>query len=367
MWTISDNMNWDHLEAQFGWVKRMRDVPQDAIHHAEGNVAIHTKMVLEALEQLDEFKQLQPQEQNILRASALLHDVEKFSTTIGEPDGRITAPGHARRGAQTTRSILYRDIATPFAIREQVAALVRYHGLPLWLLEKKDPLKELVKASLEVNTQWLSMLARADALGRTCSDPHDLLYRLDCFDEFCREHACWGNARAFTSDHARMHYLLHEDAYVEYVPFDQPVAEVVMMSGLPGAGKDSYIKKHFRDMPVVSLDGIREEMDIDPTDKSGNGQAIQEAKERARVLLRKQQGFVWNATNTTRQMRTQLIELFMTYKAAVRIVYIEAPYQSLFSQNRNRDAVVPAAAIERLIDKLEVPVLWEAHRVEYIL
>lgn len=366
MWTISENMNWNYLEDQFDWVKRMQDVPQDSIHHAEGNVAVHTQMVLEALEQLDEFKQMQLQDQEIMRASALLHDVEKFSTTVIEPDGRITAPGHARKGAQTTRGILYRDIATPFSIREQVTALVRYHGLPLWLLEKNDPLKQLVKASMEVNTQWLTLLARADALGRTCSDPDDLLYRLDCFEEFCREHDCWGNARSFSSAHARMHYLLHEDAYVDYVPFDTPVTEVVLMSGLPGAGKDSYVKKHFRDMPVISLDGIREEMDIDATDKSGNGQVIQEAKERARTYLRKQKGFVWNATNTTRQMRTQLIELFMTYKAAVRIVYIETPYQSLFNQNRNREEVVPAAVIERLIDKLEVPVLWEAHDVEYV-
>ncbi len=365
MWSITNNKDWVSLEQEFHWVKQMHDVPQDAIHHAEGNVAIHTRMVLEELQALEAFNQLSPQEQEVLWAAALLHDVEKFSTTVVEPDGRITAKGHAKKGALRTRQILYREVVTPFNTREQVTALVRYHGLPIWLLEKQDPLKEIVKVSLEVNTQWLALLARADALGRICADKNDLLYRIDCFEEFCREHNCWGQAREFSSGHARMHYLLRDDAYINYQPFDAPATSVVLMSGLPGAGKDNYIRKHFKDMAVISLDDIRREMKASPTDKSANGQVIQAGKEMARVFLRKQHPFVWNATNTTRQMREQLIELFMTYKAAVSIVYVEAPYQQLFSQNRNREEVVPAAVVERLIDKLEVPAPWEAHQVNY--
>lgn len=365
MWTLSENKDWAFLEGQFHWVKQMRNVPQDPVHHAEGNVAVHTQMVLDALEQQQSFLQLSAQEKEILWAAALLHDVEKFSTTVTEPDGSITAKGHARKGALRTRQILYREVPAPFAIREQVAALVRYHGLPLWIFDKKEPLKEAVRAGLEVNMQWLALLARADALGRICADQNDLLYRIDCFEELCRENGCWEQPRAFSSAHARMHYFEREDAYIDYTPFESPEFEVVLMSGLPGAGKDSYIRRHFKDMPVISLDTLREEMDVDATDRSGNGQVIQAAKELARTHLRKRSGFVWNATNTTRQMRTQLIELFTTYKAAVKIIYVEVPYANLFSQNRNREEVVPAIVLERLIDKLEVPALWEAHEVEF--
>lgn len=365
MWSLATNKDWTALEQQFTWVRQMHTVPQDGVHHAEGNVSVHTQMVLQELQMLPAYEALSPQEQEILWASALLHDVEKFSTTVIEPDGSITAKGHAKKGALRARQILYREVTAPFIIREQVAALVRYHGLPLWLLEKQDPVKQIVRASLEVNTRWLALLARADALGRICADKNDLLYRIDCFEEFCREHNCWGQPRTFSSAHARMHYLVREHGYIDYQPFDSPASEVVLMSGLPGAGKDSYIKKHFKDVPVVSLDDIRKEMKVAPTDKSGNGQVIQAGKELARTFLRKQLPFVWNATNTTRQMREQLIDLFMTYKAAVKIVYVEAPYQQLFSQNRNREEVVPAAVVERLIDKLEVPAPWEAHEVTY--
>jgi len=365
MWTISENKQWANLESRFDWVNRMKEVPQDPRYHAEGDVAIHTQMVLKALQNEATFQKLSAQDREILWAAALLHDVEKYSTTVYETDGSITSNGHARKGAQFARQLLYFNEPAPFAIREQIVGLVRYHGLPIWLFEKSDPLKVLVKASMEVNLEWLCLLARADMLGRICNDQEEMLYRIACFEEYCKENQCWGNARRFESNQAQMYYMQNEDAYLDYIPFETPEAEVILMCGLPGAGKDSYIKAHYNDWPIISLDGIRNEKGISPTDKVGNGRVIQEAKERARVFLRKQQSFVWNATNTTSQMRMQLIDLFLTYKAKVNIVYIEVPYHSLHNQNKNRDAVVPAGVIDKLVRKLEVPALWEAHNVVY--
>jgi putative nucleotidyltransferase with HDIG domain len=365
MWAISENKDWPSLESKFEWVSRMAGVPQDAIYHAEGDVAVHTQMVLDALSAQSAYHQLQPREQEILWAAALLHDLEKYSTTVIEPDGRITSNGHARKGAMTARQILYREVPAPFVTREEIVGLVRHHGLPLWVFEKPDPVKALIMASLEVNTEWLALLARADVLGRTCADQQEMLFKVDCFEAFCREQNCWGTARGFETTEAQMYYIQHEDAYPDYVPFDTPVFEVILMSGLPGAGKNTFISKHFKDLPIVSLDDIRVERGISPTDKTGNGQVIQEAKEQARILLRKQTGFVWNATNTTRQMRQQLVDLFCTYKAKVKIVYVEVPYTHLHRQNKSREAAVPDAVLEKLIDKLEVPAKWEAHAVEY--
>ena len=120
MWTFSENKNWTVLEAQFNWVKRMQGVAQDKRYHAEGDVAIHTQMVLAALQNEPAFKQLPIQEQEILWTAALLHDVEKYSTTVFEPDGSITSNGHARKGAQFARRMLYLDGTVPFTIREQI-------------------------------------------------------------------------------------------------------------------------------------------------------------------------------------------------------------------------------------------------------
>ncbi|NSL91050.1 AAA family ATPase [Chitinophaga sp. Mgbs1] len=367
MWQITDNTNWKHLEDTFEWVRVMQEVPQDVRHHAEGNVAVHTQMVLAALEQLPAYQALPPQEQAILWAAALLHDVEKYSTTAIHPDGSITAAGHARKGEMRVRQILYRDIPTPFAIREQIAALVKYHGLPLWIFEKPDPQRALITASLNADTRLLALLARADILGRICADQADLLYRLDCFEELCRENECWGQPRPFASAHARSHYLLHEHAAADYVPYGQPAAQVILMSGLPGAGKDTYIQRHYKQWPLISLDNIRREMKISPDDKSGNGIVIQAAKALAREHLRAGRSFVWNATNITRQLRAQLISLFTQYHAAVTIIYVEVPASILLQQNRQREEIVPHAVMQRLISKLEVPGREEGGEVVYIV
>src|SRR6476620_1065699 len=186
MWTLTANKDWSYLRQSFDWVREMEGVPQDLIHHAEGDVAIHTRMVLEALLSLEGFQALPPQESEIVWAAALLHDVEQSSTTFREDDGSITAKGHAKKGALTTRLLLYTQISTPFNIREQVVNLVRYHGLPLWAIEKPNPAKAVIEASMVVNTKWLSLLARADALGRICQDQQDLLYRIGLFEALCQ-------------------------------------------------------------------------------------------------------------------------------------------------------------------------------------
>jgi putative nucleotidyltransferase with HDIG domain len=365
MWTLTKNKTWESLSSTFSWVADMSGVPQDAIHHAEGDVSIHTQMVLRELTTLPEYVQLSEQDREILWTAALLHDVEKRSTTIIGPDGRVSSPNHAKKGMYSARGILYREVPTDFFLREQIAKLVRYHGLPIWLFGKPDPHRAAIEASLQINLRWLAMLANADMLGRICADQADMLYRVDCFREICMELECYDKPRAFQTDTARITYFNKKDSPIEYIPFEEPEYTVVLMVGLPGSGKDTFVRKHYPDWPVVSLDSLRVEMDVSYGDSTGSGHVIQAAKEKAKKYLRKKQSFVWNATNITRQMREQLIDLFFTYKARVRIEYIEVPYRVLMQQNKNREAVVPSAAIERMIDRLDIPILTEGHEVNY--
>ncbi|MBT1689924.1 AAA family ATPase [Dawidia soli] len=365
-WTITKNKEWSHLEQTFPWVADMQHVPQDAVHHAEGNVAIHTRMVLQALQAAAQYQALPPQQQQILWAAALLHDVEKRSTTQQE-GSHITAPGHARRGERTARAVLYTQVPAPFAIREQVAALVRYHGLPLWAMEKPDPVKSLLEASLRVQMPLLALLAEADARGRICADQQDLLDRVELFRAFCDEQQCWQTPRRFADGLARFTYFRKENGSPEYIPYDDLKGEVIMLSGLPGMGKDTFLKKHYPGLPVVSLDDIRRRHKLKPEDTSATGWAVQQAKLQAREYLRQGQPFAWNATNITRSLRTQWIDLFVSYKARVRLVYIEVPYNDWLRQNNNREHAVPHAALMHLLQKLEIPAPHEAHEVVYVV
>lgn len=362
-------IDWTTIESEYDWFQDMQEIPQDPEWHAEGNVQIHTKMVAEALVNLAEYQALEEQEKQVLFAAALLHDIEKRSTTTTKMiDGRerIVSPNHAKRGEYVSRNMLYREWGVPFKVREEICKLVRHHSLPIWAIEKPDPIKAVITASTVLNTKLVAMLAKADVLGRICQDAEEILLKIDLFEELCRQNNCWGTPYPFASNYGRFLYLNRDEMAPIYEPFNDLKFEVVMLSALPGSGKDTYIQQNL-DLPMVSLDAIRRANKISPTDKRGNGKVIQLGKEQAKVYMRAKQSFVFNATNLTTDVRSKWISLFSEYGGRVRIVYLEVPYKKLLQQNRNREHVVPLLAVERMIRRLEVPVVREAHSVEWLV
>jgi predicted kinase len=83
--------------------------------------------------------------------------------------------------------------------------------------------------------------------------------------------------------------------------------------------------------------------------------------------MRKHRDFVWNATNITVQLRKQLIDLFTSYGGEVTIVYVEVPHKTMITQNASREDEVPRKVIDRMINKLEIPNLIEAHNITYFV
>jgi predicted kinase len=374
---INQPIDWTAMEATYDWLQAMRNVPQDAIWHAEGDVFVHTKMVVSELLQLPEFQVLSEQEKHLLVTAALMHDIEKRSTTTTEIiDGkeRIVSPKHAKKGEFTAREILYKGlinqdfatIETPFEIREEIAKLVRHHGAPLWAISQENPQKYVITRSLEVNTKLVAILAKADVLGRICGDVEEMLLRIDLFKELCLENDCWGKAKDFNSNYGRYLYLNKPEIAPDYKPYNDLKSTVYIMSALPGSGKDTYIQKHL-ELPILSLDDIRRANNIEPTDKKKNGWVIQQAKEQAKIYLRSRTDFVFNATNITKEMRQKWISLFTDYKAKVQIIYIEVPFKTLKKQNHNRTYKVPFDVIEKMVGKLEIPTLEEAHEIQYVV
>jgi predicted kinase len=367
---LGQAIDWEDLTHSYPWIADMREVPQDPIWHAEGDVYTHTQMVVSALIDLPEFQSLSDQDKHILVSAALFHDIEKRSTTREEEiEGRvrIIAPRHAKKGEFTAREILYRDMNTPFDIREQICKLVRLHGLPLWSIEKEQPNKEVIYASMVVNTEHLAMLAKADVLGRICEDTDELLYKIELFKELCKDNDCFGKAKHFASNYGRFLYFNKAQSAPDYQPFDDLMCTVTVMCALPGSGKDTYIKNHLKGLPELSLDNIRRLHKIAPTDKKKNGKVIQMAKEQAKSFLRAKTSFVFNATNISTEMRSRWISLFTDYKARVKIVYLEVPYKTLRRQNANRAYPVPQAVVDQMIHKLEIPTVKEAHDIEWII
>jgi len=352
---------WDEMDREYPFIRALAGCPQDPVYHAEGDVWIHTHMVCQELAALHAWRGLPEDERRLLFAAAVLHDVAKPECTR-ILDGRISSRGHSRRGAIMARNLLWR-MHVPFAEREQVAALIRFHQTPYFLIDRPDARRLAIEVSQTARCDLLALLAEADVRGRVCDDRQRLLDNVALFVEQVSEMGCLGAPWEFASDHARVLFFLDENRIPEAPAHEAFRAEVILLSGLPGSGKDHYLRTHLGDWPAVSLDDLREELGIDPDDTQG--QVINEARERARGLLRQGRSFVWNATNLTRQLRRLPLELFAAYQARLRIVYLEVPPGTLFEQNRQRTRVVPARVMQRMLDRWEVPDLTEAHTVEY--
>ena len=108
--------DWDAIWSLWPELAALDDCPQDPIHHAEGDVGIHTRMVVEALVSDNEWQSLPPIEQSYVFWAAVLHDVGKPAVTKHEDDGRISSRGHSRVGASIARQCLTSALMGPNSV-----------------------------------------------------------------------------------------------------------------------------------------------------------------------------------------------------------------------------------------------------------
>lgn len=346
--------------------------PQDARHHAEGDVWTHTQMVAHSLTEDGFWRALDGPLRAVVFASALLHDVGKPGTTRIE-DGRLTSRGHSRRGEGLARVALWRA-GMPFAVREHICRLVRHHQVPFFALDRADAESHALRLSLELRLDALAILAIADARGRRCAVPGErerLMEAVSLWREFCSELGVLARPRRFATAHTRVVWLEDLEAHgrttrhPDLAAHDDTGADVLVMSGLPGSGKDTWLRNQRPDLPVVSLDGIRTQLGLAPGET--NGRVIATARDAARGYLRTGTSFAWNATNVSRRIRSQVVRLCRDYRARVTIIYVETGCAERARRNAGRPHVVPAAAIERMLEQWSVPGPDEAHDVKYVI
>jgi predicted kinase len=341
------------------WCRAMADCQQDAGWHSEGDVWSHTKMVCAQLPQLEEWTALSPHERTVLTFAALFHGSGKpFTSQVDSNSGRVTSPKHARRGEQLTRSVL-RGLECDLTTREQIARLVRYHGRPAFLLEKSDPDHEVVSLSWLASNKLLYLFALADTRGRQTAEMARPEENLHFWKVVAEENDCFEQPYQFANDHARFLFYRRREPNLHYVPFEDYRCTVTLMSGLPGGGKDTWLAANRPDLPVVSLDEVRGELNVEPTDNQG--EVVQLGRERCRQLLRAGRSFAFNATNLLRQTRQRWIDLFADYNARIEIVYVEPQFSAILVQNKRRERPVPESVIRELVAKCEPPTWAEAH------
>jgi len=361
--------DWADCCEAFPRLRALETTPQSPRYHAEGNVGIHTRMVLDALVASPEYADADPARREVLFLAALLHDLCKPETTVVDPvTGDIGQPGHSRRGAVDVRALLWRAGA-PFHAREAICRIVAAHQVPFFAFDsRRGESAEFIarKLSWGVPLRDLVAVARADMQGRLCESLEDQRARLDdiaLFEQLAREDGCWDGPRAVASAHTRVMYARGAPLHLDTPLFQPAGSAVTVLCGLPASGKDTWVARHAKGLDVVSFDDAKAELGL--RHGQNDGLAAHHAIDKAKALLRRHAPFVWNATHLSEQMRTKTLDLLVAYDAAVTLVYLEVPPAVLFQRNGKRDTTLRQKDLERMLHRWEVPLPWEAHDVRY--
>ncbi|MEO7659696.1 MAG: HD domain-containing protein [Pyrinomonadaceae bacterium] len=143
-------------------------VPQEAEWHPEGDVDVHTLMVVdEARKLIDE---LDHPRQVAVMLGALAHDFGKPPTTEFI-DGKMRSRGHDEAGVEPTLTFLDTlgvNSLSGFDVRNQIVQLVRYHLKPGEYYKAKSPVGDgaFRRLARKVEPDLLYRVAKADSLGR---------------------------------------------------------------------------------------------------------------------------------------------------------------------------------------------------------
>lgn len=368
------NIDWSGLEeVLLPFVASLSRTEQNPLYHGEGDVWTHTRNVCEALITLDSYQGLSAPQREAVFLAALLHDVGKIPTTRWE-DGRWKSPNHALVGSKMARRFMWQTLGLCGSgekqrFRETVCGLIRYHAFPPNAIDDPEGRRKLLSIAANgelcplFTPEILCVLSEADALGRESRDKAQLWERVMLCREMAEENGCLHAPFPFPTEHTEYAYLSGKNILPDSVLYDDTWEGVILVAGLPGTGKDTWIRENCPELPVISLDDIRKEMNISPT--GNQRKAADAATERAKVFLRSRTPFVWNATNISPELRGRQLRLFHQYHAAVRLVWLETEWNEQLRRNSQRKEAVPQQAICRMMDHLSLPERREAHRVQW--
>jgi tRNA nucleotidyltransferase (CCA-adding enzyme) len=158
-------------EQLFPELKALEGVPQEPLWHPEGDVDVHTWLVVDrARELLDE---LPYAKQVTVMLGALCHDLGKPATTQFL-DGRWRSHSHEEAGVAPTETFLDRlglFTLDGYDVRSQVVALVRDHLKPGAFYKKRDELGDgaFRRLARKCELDLLYRVAKADSLGRNAA------------------------------------------------------------------------------------------------------------------------------------------------------------------------------------------------------
>jgi tRNA nucleotidyltransferase (CCA-adding enzyme) len=157
------------IQRLFPEIAALIDCPQEPEWHPEGDVWIHTLMVIdEARQRIDD---LEHPEKVTVMLGAVCHDLGKPPTTA-VIDGRIRSMDHEPAGVEPASRLLDRlNIHTigGVDVRGQVLGIVAHHLKPLAFFKSVTPVGDgaFRRLAQKVDLELLARVAESDCRGRT--------------------------------------------------------------------------------------------------------------------------------------------------------------------------------------------------------
>lgn len=129
----------------------------------------------------------------------------------------------------------------------------------------------------------------------------------------------------------------------------------LMVVGLPGSGKSTYIEKYYSNYHVHSSDAIREELSGDVNNQDINKQVFSTLHKRVKEDLVAGYNVVYDATNISWKRRKAFLQELKNINCHKECVLMATPFELCVQRNNERDRVVPYFVIERMYKNFDIP------------
>lgn len=387
------------LDSYFPLLNNLKDAEQDNIWHSEGNVYIHTQMVLNSLYDIIYAENdLSISDKKILILSAIFHDIGKIlcnKEEIREGILRILSPNHEEKGANYISSILINSDLNYFEILT-IINIVKYHQVPkMIVIKNKLDKKYFYDLASKCPLNLMYYLCISDINGRTCIDKQEQLDYLELFKIYAIEYSLFKpkefnfmilefsnklkeksinfKIKSFEdlNDYSIYHFL-NENIYSEEEGIQkylniQNNSKVIVLSGISGSSK-SYNSKFFpEDYNIINLDKIRTEICKSEDDQSKNPEVLRLAYEKLRENLRKKRNTVFDATNLRKDFRMKIFDLCDKYNSLTEIIFFESSINQSLKNIKQRERKISIDVLEKQVRDLQLPELFETRlRTKYI-
>lgn len=360
-------------------IQRLEATQQNPQYHAEGNVWIHTQMVLAEYQKYAASHDLTENEKTIFYWACLLHDIGKPEVTVLR-DNKWTSKGHESAGVPIAREILHQQKDISPEQRHQILDLVRWHHIPLKWIDKDRAFLDFQRLATRTDLRMIALMATFDLEGRICEDKE---YVRKCYTHF-KENIIpkieittgdFANIQTRYQMATRSHknalwnaYKIHNPVLWEKLlsrpsPTDENAAfHCIMSIGVPRCGKTTWLKENYPHALHLAVSG----WDLD-------GKLLDDLYDRQRVLTTfnhhissyytQHRTIVLDGNNLCHETRQTLVTLVRSLQAKVTMVFFDTPWETVLERNAQTENPISIEKMTEMYNYLRYPHPWEAHEI----